>query len=79
MIYLLSLLLLLGSAWAAEASTYRPGEGPSFGAYSQAYVDRQQARRWRELCKGGGRYQAMSEAYEAGKPDPCNHIAPVTK
>jgi hypothetical protein len=72
MIFRLSLLLLLASAGAAEASGYRPGENPSFGVYSRAYVDRQQAKRWRELCKGGGRYQAMSEAYEAGKPDPCN-------
>lgn len=29
-------------------------------------------KRWRELCKGGGRYQAMGEAYEMGRPDPCN-------
>jgi len=71
MICRLSLLLLLASAGAAEASGYRPGEGPSFGTYTRAYVDRQQAKRWRDLCKGGGRYQAMSEAYEAGKPNPC--------
>jgi hypothetical protein len=72
MIYRLSLLLLLASVAGAEASVYRPGEGPSFGTYSKAYLDRQQAKRWKQLCKGGGRYQAMSEAYEARKPDPCN-------
>jgi hypothetical protein len=79
MIYRLSLLLLLASVGAAEASVYRPGEGPSFGTYTRAYADRQQAKRWRELCKGGGRYQAMGEAYEAGKPDPCNRPALETK
>ena len=46
--------------------------GPTrFGTYSQAYLDRQQAKKWKDLCSGGGRYQAMSEAYDAGKPDPC--------
>jgi hypothetical protein len=55
----------------AYADDYRPNAQPMFGTYSQAYLDRQQAKRWKELCKGGGRYQAMSEAYEAGKPDPC--------
>ena len=62
MIFRLSLLLLLAFAGAAEASAYRPGENPSFGTYTRVYVDRQQAKRWRELCKGGGRYQAMGEA-----------------
>jgi hypothetical protein len=55
----------------AQADVYRPNQQPQFGTYSQAYLDRQQAKRWKELCKGGGRYQAMSEAYSAGKPDPC--------
>ena len=44
---------------------------PTFGTFSQAYLDRQQAKRWKELCKGGGRYQAMIEAYSVSKPDPC--------
>lgn len=42
-----------------------------FGTYSKAYIDRQDAKRWAELCKGGGRYQAMAEAFEKGKPNPC--------
>jgi hypothetical protein len=44
---------------------------PVFGTFSKAYLDRQQLKKWKQLCKGGGRYQAMSEAYSAGKPDPC--------
>jgi hypothetical protein len=52
---------------ARAADVYRPNQQPMFGTYSQAYLERQQAKRWKELCKGGGRYQAMSEAYEAGK------------
>jgi len=56
---------------STQARAYQPGQH-TFGTYSQAYLDRQQAKRWKQLCKGGGRYQAMSEAYEARKPDPCN-------
>lgn len=43
-----------------------------FGTYSQAHIDQQQSKKWKELCRGAGRYQAMREAYDAGKPDPCN-------
>jgi len=57
---------------STQAQAYQPGQHTTFGTYSKAYLDRQQAKRWKQLCKGGGRYQAMSEAYEAGKPDPCN-------
>ena len=43
---------------------------PGFGTYSQHYYQ----RRWSRLCKGGaGRYDAMREAYDLGKPDPCIH------
>lgn len=28
--------------------------------------------RWSEMCKGAARYEAMREAYELRKPDPCN-------
>lgn len=38
-----------------------------FGTYSDAHL----RKRWANLCKGGGRYQAMAEAYELGRPDPC--------
>jgi len=59
-------------ATCTQARAYMSNQQPMFGTYSQKYLDRQQAKRWKELCKGGGRYQAMSEAYEAGKPDPCS-------
>jgi len=55
-----------------QAQAYLSNQQPIFGTYSQKYLDKQQAKRWKLLCKGGGRYQAMSEAYQAGKPDPCN-------
>jgi len=37
------------------------------------YSDHFYARRWAKLCKGGGRYVAMAEAHELGKPNPCGH------
>jgi hypothetical protein len=45
----------------------RPGIR-AFGTYSDHYYQ----RRWARLCKGAGRYDAMREAYDLGKPDPCN-------
>lgn len=36
------------------------------------YHEKWLKERWATLCKGGGRYQAMAEAYEMGRPDPCN-------
>lgn len=57
---------------STQAQAYMSKQQTTFGVYSQAYLDRQQAKRWKLLCKGAGRYQAMSEAHEAGKPDPCN-------
>lgn len=38
-----------------------------FGTFSPQYY----AKRWKKLCKGAGRYTAMAEAYEQGRPDPC--------
>ena len=66
------LCAILLMATCTRAHAYQADRQPVFGTYSKAYQDRQQAKRWRALCKGAGRYQAMSEAYEAGKPDPCN-------
>ncbi|MDI1264033.1 MAG: hypothetical protein PS018_12335 [bacterium] len=66
---------LLCAALTAHAADYRAGEPATFGTYSKAYQDHAQLKRWRSLCRGGGRYQAMSEAYEARKPDPCNPMA----
>jgi hypothetical protein len=65
----LSALILVATCIHAR-SDYRANQQPAFGTYSQAYLDRQQAKRWKALCKSGG-YQATSEAYSAGKPDPC--------
>ena len=71
-LFALIMIMILIMTIPARADSYRPNQQPTFGTYTQAYLDRAQARRWTELCKGGGRYQAMSEAYESGKPDPCN-------
>lgn len=46
---------------------FTPTITDSFGTYTPAYYQ----RRWKKLCKGGGRYEAMSEAYELGMRDPC--------
>lgn len=62
--------------WGVLGTRYVFAMGSTqFGTYSQAYLDRQQIKKWKILCKGGGRYQAMAEAYNAGKPDPCNPAA----
>lgn len=39
----------------------------TFGTYSNHYLH----RRWARMCKGAARYQAMGEAYEMGRPQPC--------
>lgn len=39
-----------------------------FGAYSLKYYE----RRWKRMCQGSARYAAMREAYEMGRPQPCN-------
>lgn len=46
---------------------HRWGEIGRFGTYSDAYL----ARRWTAMCATAARYQAMSEAYEHGKAQPC--------
>lgn len=38
-----------------------------FGHYSMNYY----RKRWVSLCKGGGRYVAMAEAYDMRQPNPC--------
>lgn len=62
--FVLILLLTCSPAFAMAPT--------QFGTYSQAYLDRQQLKKWKEMCKGGARYQAMSEAYDVRKPDPCS-------
>lgn len=39
-----------------------------FGTYSDAYLH----RRWVRMCRGPARYDAMREAYDMRKPDPCS-------
>jgi hypothetical protein len=38
-----------------------------FGTYSDAYYE----RRWARMCRGPMRYDAMREAFERGKQNPC--------
>lgn len=38
-----------------------------FGIYSDAYY----ARRWRRMCAGAARYDAMREANDMGRGNPC--------
>lgn len=38
-----------------------------FGTYREHYLQ----RRWRNMCKGPARYDAMREAMEIGRPNPC--------
>ena len=38
-----------------------------FGTYSDEYY----ARRWKRMCAGSARYEAMREANDRGRPMPC--------
>lgn len=38
-----------------------------FGKYNMAYYQ----RRWKRMCAGSARYDAMREAYEMKKEQPC--------
>ena len=38
-----------------------------FGTYSLKYYE----RRWKRMCQTSARYDAMREAYEMGRPQPC--------
>jgi hypothetical protein len=44
------------------------GDISTFGTYSPAYY----RSRWSRMCKGPQRYDAMREAYDMQRPDPCN-------
>jgi len=60
--------LAIDFARGADKSVYPPLNAVSPPAsYGDIYYD----RRWWKLCKGGGRYVAMAEAHELGKPNPC--------
>jgi hypothetical protein len=34
-------------------------------------LDQFLSKRWKVMCAGAARYAAMAEAYDLGKPDPC--------
>ncbi len=36
-----------------------------------SHGDKTQKQRWEEMCAGAARYDAMREASERGKPNPC--------
>lgn len=40
----------------------------AFGTYSDSYL----RKRWRRMCATAARYQAMAEAYDHGKANPCS-------
>ena len=62
--------VLIATCTQARAFDYRPNEQPVFGTFSQKYLDRQQKKRWKVLCRYD-RQRAASEAHSVGKPDPC--------
>jgi hypothetical protein len=66
-------LIIIIAALAAHAADkpvqQRPRDGAigRFGVYSDQYMH----RRWARMCKGPARYDAMREANQEGKPNPC--------
>lgn len=44
-----------------------PGEVSRFGVYGDHYY----FRRWKRMCKGSERYEAMREAFDLKKGNPC--------
>ena len=69
--YVAVVAVILACVWIGRA--YGMGS-TKFGTYTKAYEDKQDLKRWKKLCEGGGRYQAMAEAYDKHKPDPCNGV-----
>jgi hypothetical protein len=57
----LALTLALACTSASAASLGR------FGTYSTVYIE----KRWAKMCEGSARYQAMWEAHDLSKPNPC--------
>ena len=66
-------LISLSLAWGTELVLRPRANGAvdsdisKFGRYGDAYYQ----RRWRRMCLGAARYDAMREADELGKPNPC--------
>ena len=50
----------------------RAAVGADMKVRTSATVDAINYGRWKVMCKGPARYEAMREAYELRKPDPCN-------
>lgn len=72
------LAVLIFFVWAFFTFTARaadmdlpPEITQGYSISGRAAMERYYIHRWAQLCKGGGRYQAMSEAYELGRPSPC--------
>ena len=71
---LLCMVLVLVLAWVL-VSIPRPASGADLMTVRLRQgrtMDAINAGRWREMCKGPARYDAMREAYELRMPDPCN-------
>lgn len=56
------LLILIPFLYNVESSDLN-----KFGIYSNKYYE----KRWERMCKTGARYDAMREAYDMGKKQPC--------
>jgi len=65
-------------AEAGECLPLIAGSQPSFGTYSDKYLARKKAKDERRdlrrdpRCDGSARYDAMREAYDRMKPNPCD-------
>lgn len=80
---MIAIVLLIGPATAAELDVKTLAGLPpeilygqskpdatdltKFGRYGDAYYQ----RRWARMCKGSARYEAMREAWDLGKRQPC--------
>jgi hypothetical protein len=61
-------MIMCGAAMCDKRATYiADGEIDKFGRYSSKYYE----KRWKRMCKTGARYDAMREANDMGKANPC--------
>lgn len=66
-IFLFIILMFSTAVFAKDTLIYRSGNLDGFGAYSSRYYE----RHWKRMCKTPARYDAMREAAEMGKRNPC--------
>jgi hypothetical protein len=66
-LFLLICAIELGHSAELRIRDYQRSRLDRFGQYGDAYYE----RRWFKMCKGPARYDAMREAYELGKKNPC--------